>query len=174
MNEPHRLRLRYFSFHESLPRWAYAFFSIPIVIGVAWPILAQAPIPPVLFLIVLPLIALTDREVEIDTVSRILVTRWMPYRLFTIWKTSEPLDRYEAVTSRRGSNGNRVSSPNEWEWIMLVRSNGKFRSIQYFHARKEQVCEEAQAAARRLMDATGLPFRSYPDKLLTRAAPGLS
>jgi len=169
-----RPRFRYFSYHDALPRYTYGLFSLMIVIGV---VLVLANKPPLYLIggwfIVLSSFAVTDREIEIDTHRRELVTRWMPCRIFTIWKTTEPLDHYQAITTRRTSNGGRgsIHSPHELEWLALVRLSGRFRWIQWCAAMKGEVSTTGQAAMLRLMDATGLPYQTYPNRMFNRPAP---
>ncbi len=160
-----------FSFHGSMPRWAYSFFSIPLVVGLGM-LLVPNPLPLIapLWCIALPLIALTDREREIVRASGIIRNRWKLYGVIPVWKKDEPISRYEAVTSRRSSDS-KGNSPSECEWIALVRPSGKFSYIRYFYARKNEVCAEAQANARLLSEATALPIQEYPDRMFNRRAP---
>ena len=171
MNEESRVPLtRRFSFHGSMPKWAYGFFSIPILAGlVMLGYFKQIPLIAPLWFILLPLIALTDRKREIDTANGIIRNRWKLFGIIPLWKTDEPVSSYEAVTCRR-SDGS-TTSPVEYEWIALVRPSGKFSYVRYFYARKKEICMGAQAAARLLSEATGLPIREYPDRHFNRRAP---
>lgn len=162
-----------FSFHGSMPVWAYGFFSIPIVTGCAMLFdSGRFPLSAALWCILLPVVALTDREREVDAQTGIIITRWKLYRLITLWKCSEPISNYESITCRRTSDS-KYPSTAEMEWIALVRPSGKFRYIRYFYARKNEACPEAQGAARLLSEVTGLPIQNFPDKIFHRRAPGV-
>lgn len=157
-----------------MPVWMYGLLSIPIIIGLMmlyfWrDVSLVAP----LWCILLPLFGLTDREREIDRENATIINRWKLYGRILLWKNTEPICNYVAITCRRASNnikGGHLSTL-EQEWIALVRPSGKFSYVQYFSAQKNEVCPEAQAAARILADAAGLPIRDYPDRLFNRRTP---
>jgi hypothetical protein len=149
----------------------FGFFTLPILIGIAMLFMAvPVPIFVPLWLIVLPLIALTDREREIDAEHGVIITRWKLYRLLELRKRQERISDYEAITCRR-AGANRIDSSYEQEWVALVRPPATLRYVTFFNALKKQFCPEARACALRLAAATGLPIRDYPDRLFNRKAP---
>lgn len=159
-----------FSVLETVPVWMFGFFTLPVFIGIGMLFLDHdMPVFLPLWFIVLPLIALTDREREVDAAQGIIVTRWKLYRRIRLWKSWKRISDYEAVTCRR--SGGKGASMSEQEWVALVRPSEKFSYVTFFYARKEEFCPQAQAAAQRLSEATGLPIRDYPDRLFHRKAP---
>ena len=149
----------------------FGFFTLPIFIGIAMLFMDfNIPIFYPVWCILLPLIALTDREREIDAGNEVIITRWKLYRLLQLWKTQERISNYEAITCRRA--GGKQTSSGEEEWVALVRpSSAKFSYVTFHYARKKQFCPEARASAERLAKLTGLPIRDYPDRLFHRQAP---
>lgn len=159
-----------FSFLEAIPAWMFGFFTLPVIIGIGLLFMdLEIPIFVPLWFICLPLIALTDREREVDAANGIIITRWKLYRRIQLWKSWKRISDYEAVTCRRA--GERGTSMSEQEWVALVRPSAKFSYVTFFYARKSEFCPQARAAALRLSEATGLPIRDYPDRLFHRKAP---
>lgn len=148
----------------------FGFFTVPVFIGFGT-LFADFGIPILcsMWFIFLPLIALTDREREVDVAHGVIITRWKLYRVIQLWKSWQSISDFEAVTCRR--SGGKGVSLSEQEWVALVRPMGKFSYVTFFNARKKEFCPQARAAALRLSDATGLPIRDYPDRLFHRKAP---
>jgi hypothetical protein len=155
---------------ETAPVWLFGFFTLPVLVGIGMLFVDyDIPIFFPLWLILLPLIALTDRESEVDTAHGVIITRWKIYRLIKIWETQARISDYEAITCRRA--GGKGASLSEQEWVALVRPSAKFRYITFFNARKKEFCPQARATALQLAEATGLPIRDYPDCVFNRNAP---
>ena len=159
-----------FSILESVPVWMFGLFTVPVFIGFGTLYVDHGiPIIVTLWFIFLPLIALTDREREVDAAQGVIITRWKLYRRLQLWKSWKKISDYEAVTCRR--SGGKGASISEEEWVALVRPSERFSYVTFFYARKSEFCPQARAAALRLSEATGLPIRDYPDRLFHRKAP---
>ena len=164
--------VRRFAFHDQMPGWMYVILSTPIIIGLAMLLFGKGiPLIAPLWCMALPLFGLTDRERAIDKENGVIINRWKLYGRLLLWQKSEPISNFVAITCRRASNSRSTRSTVEQEWIALVRPLGKFSYVQYFSAIKKEICPQAQAAARKLTEATGLPIRDYPDRLFNRRAP---
>jgi hypothetical protein len=109
----------------------------------------------VLFFVLGSLFLLVEQDARIDPAAGIVICEGRLFGRYLVWRWKNPLNDFIAVGLRRQTN----PENGDTIFVGLQRRSGRLVALQYFFAGQARPCPEAQQAARRLADTTGLQVK---------------